>query len=91
MPRQLGQVGILAAVLLLVVCFGRLIVLDPHSNAIKPFAVASGVLVTPAFYLLLGVTLLRRTSEVDEWTDAGPRGAHRDRTPGSGRARGDRG
>jgi len=65
LPRLLGQVGILAAVLLLIVYFGRLIVLDPHSNAIKPFAVASGVLVTPAFYFLLGRTLLRLTRTVD--------------------------
>jgi hypothetical protein len=65
LPRLLGQVGMLAGVLLLVVYFGRLIVLDPHSNAIKPFAVAAGVLVTPAFYVLLGRALLHRTRPVD--------------------------
>jgi hypothetical protein len=61
-PRVVGQLALLAAVLLLVVYFGRLIVLNPKRPVIKWVAVVSGLLVNPAFYLAYGRSLLRRTS-----------------------------
>ena len=50
-PRIVGQLALLAAVLLLIVYFGRLIVLNPKRPLIKWVAVTSGLVVNPAFYL----------------------------------------
>ena len=59
-PRVVGQLALLAAVLLLVVYFGRLIVLNPKKPVIKWVAVVSGLLVNPAFYLAYARSLLTR-------------------------------
>jgi hypothetical protein len=59
LPRRLASLALVGAVLLLVVYVGRLTVLDPKTNVIRLTALASGLAVLPAFYLLLGWTLLR--------------------------------
>lgn len=59
-PRVVGQLALLAAVLLLVVYFGRLIVLNPKRPVIKWVAVVAGLAVNPAFYLAYARSLLRR-------------------------------
>ena len=59
-PRVVGQLALLAALLLLVVYFGRLIVLNPKRPVIKWVAVVSGLVVNPAFYLAYGRSLLTR-------------------------------
>jgi hypothetical protein len=60
-PRVVGQLALLAAVLLLVIYFGRLIVLNPKRPVIKWVAVVSGVLVNPAFYIAYARSLLARS------------------------------
>jgi hypothetical protein len=57
-PRLVGQLALLAAVLLLVVYFGRLTVLNPKRPVIKWVAVTSGLLVSPAFYLAYARSLV---------------------------------
>ena len=57
LPKLLWPTGGIAAVLLLVVYFGRLIALDPHRNFIRFSAVLSGLVVLPAFYLLVARAL----------------------------------
>ncbi|HEX2192656.1 MAG TPA: hypothetical protein VHH09_05640 [Acidimicrobiales bacterium] len=57
--RRLAWLALLGAALLLVVYVGRLTVLNPKTNVIRIAALASGIAVLPAFYLLLGWTLLR--------------------------------
>jgi hypothetical protein len=59
-PRIVGQIALLAAVLLLVVYFGRLIVLNPKKPVIKWVAVVSGLVVNPAFYFSYARSLLTR-------------------------------
>jgi hypothetical protein len=59
-PRSVGRLALLAAVLLLVVYFGRLIVLNPKRPAIKWVAVVSGLVVIPAFYVAYARALLTR-------------------------------
>jgi hypothetical protein len=61
-PRLVGQLALLAALLLLVVYFGRLIALNPKRPVIKWVAVVSGLLVNPAFYLAYARSLLTRHS-----------------------------
>jgi hypothetical protein len=58
LPRPLGLAGVLAAVLLQLVYLGRLITLDPNANVIRLSAVAAGLVVVPAFYLLAARSLL---------------------------------
>ncbi|HEX6710705.1 MAG TPA: hypothetical protein VF068_10290 [Rubrobacter sp.] len=58
-PRGLGNLGYVAAILLLALYVGRLIVLDPTSPLIAVPALLSGFIVNPLFYLWLGLTLLR--------------------------------
>lgn len=43
--------AVLAALCLIVVFVGRLAILNPKSNAVKPFAVASGLVLVPLTYL----------------------------------------
>ena len=59
-PRYVGRLALLAAVLLLIVYFGRLIVLNPKRPVIKWVAVVSGLVANPAFYLAYGRFLLTR-------------------------------
>jgi hypothetical protein len=60
LPRALAPVGGLATLLLLVVYFGRLIALDPNRNFIRFSAVLVGLIVVPAFYVLVARGLLGR-------------------------------
>jgi hypothetical protein len=69
-PRVVGQLALLAAALLLVVYFGRLIVLDPKRPVIKWVAVVSGLVVNPAFYLAYARSLLTRRERVPVDTGA---------------------
>jgi hypothetical protein len=59
LPRGLGYLGYVSAVLLLALYLGRLIVLDPTNPVILGPALLNGFLVNPIFYLWLGLTLLR--------------------------------
>jgi hypothetical protein len=59
LPRGLAFLGFVAAVLLVWVYIGRLVILDPKSPGVLPFAVVLGFVVNPAWYAWLGVTLLR--------------------------------
>ena len=59
-PRLVGRLALLAAALLLIVYFGRLIVLNPKRPVIKWVAVVSGLVVNPAFYLAYARSLLAR-------------------------------
>ena len=64
-PRVVGQIALFAAVLLLIVYFGRLIVLNPKKPVIKWVAVVSGLVVNPAFYLAYARSLLTRSGPTD--------------------------
>jgi hypothetical protein len=57
LPRLIGQLAVAAAVLLLILYFGRLIILDPKAYIIRVAALASGLVVSPAFYLAFGRSL----------------------------------
>ena len=58
-PRGLGYLAYASAALLLALYLGRLIVLDPTNPAILVPALLNGFLINPAFYLWLGLALLR--------------------------------
>ncbi|WIG59432.1 MAG: hypothetical protein OJF49_002179 [Ktedonobacterales bacterium] len=65
LPRGLGYLGYALGVLLILTYLGRLIVLDPASDAGKVFILApaalTGLIVNPIWYLWLGSALLRVT------------------------------
>jgi hypothetical protein len=48
-PPRLGYLGYVAAILLLILYFGRLTVLDPRSPVIAVPAILSGFLINPAW------------------------------------------
>jgi hypothetical protein len=58
-PKGLGYLAYLSAVLLLALYLGRLIFLDPTSPVILVPALLNGFLVSPVFYVWLGLALLR--------------------------------
>jgi hypothetical protein len=58
LPRSLGYLAYLSALLLVVLYLGRLIIVDPSSPVILVPALLSGFVVNPAFYILLGLALL---------------------------------
>ena len=60
LPENLAGLGALVGVLLIVVYLGRLIVLTPTSPLVAVPAAATGLLLSPAFYIWLGVELRRR-------------------------------
>jgi hypothetical protein len=62
LPRRFAQLGLVAGGLLVWVYVGRLVILDPKSAGVLPFAVVLGFLVNPAWYAWLGLTLLRPPS-----------------------------
>ncbi len=64
-PRRLAGLGALAGVLLVAVYLGRLIILDPNNGFLLSAAVVSGFVVTPAWFALAGVDLLRNASDGD--------------------------
>lgn len=57
-PAVVARLALLAGVLLLVLYFGRLTVLNPKTNVIKATALVQGLVVSPAFFLGLGRSLL---------------------------------
>ncbi|MBI2912170.1 MAG: hypothetical protein HYY05_08500 [Chloroflexi bacterium] len=62
LPRSLGYLGILSATLLLLLYLGRLTFLDATSPIILVPAVLEGFIVAPAWWIGLGLALLRRKS-----------------------------
>ena len=59
LPRSLGYLGYLSAVLLLVLYLGRLIILSPTSPIILGPALLNGFIVSPIWYIWLGRELIR--------------------------------
>jgi hypothetical protein len=60
-PRSLGYLGYLTAILFIVLYLGRLIVLNPANPIILVPVLLNGFIVSPLFYLWLGVVLWRGT------------------------------
>jgi hypothetical protein len=58
-PRRLGQLGYLAAALLVLLYLGRLIILNPKNPLLLVTAVLSGFVVNPIWYVWLGMELRR--------------------------------
>lgn len=59
LPRGLGYLGYLVAALQIVLYLGRLIVLEATNPVIVVPALLAGFIVTPIWYVWLGVSLLR--------------------------------
>jgi len=59
LPRSLGYLGFLSAILMIVLYLGRLIILQATSLAIVIPALLEGFLVNPIWYIWLGRTLMR--------------------------------
>jgi hypothetical protein len=59
LPVRLGQLGMVAGVLLVLIYLGRLIILDPENPFLLTVAVLSGVIVNPLWFGWLGMTLRR--------------------------------
>jgi hypothetical protein len=59
LARRVGVVGAVAGVLLIVVYLGRMIILDAKNPVVLGSAVLLGFLVSPAFYVLVGLDLRR--------------------------------
>lgn len=59
-PRALSYLGYIAAVLLVILYLGRLIILDPANPFIVLPALLSGFVFNPVWYLWLGILYLRR-------------------------------
>lgn len=64
LPRNLGYLGYLSALLLLVLYLGRLIVLSPASPIILIPALVNGFVVNPIWYIWLGISFLRGHSRL---------------------------
>src|SRR5262245_3279540 len=60
-PKNLGYLGYLAAVLLMLLYLARLIVLDATSLIVVVPALLAGFIVNPIFYIWLGLSLGRAT------------------------------
>ena len=60
LPANLAGLGAVVGVLLIVVYLGRLIVLTPTNPLVAVPAAATGLLLSPAFYIWLGMELRRR-------------------------------
>ncbi|HLG68948.1 MAG TPA: hypothetical protein VK009_00845 [Chloroflexota bacterium] len=58
--RGLGWLGILSGILLLLIYLARLVILDAAHPAVLVPALIEGFLVSPVWYLWLGVSLLQR-------------------------------
>jgi hypothetical protein len=58
-PKGLGYLGYAVAILFVVLYLGRLIILDPTQPVVTAAAVLSGFIITPIWYIWLGVVLLR--------------------------------
>jgi len=59
-PRNLALLGAVVGVLLIVVYLGRLIILTPTNPVVAAAAGITGLILSPAFYIWLGVELRRR-------------------------------
>ncbi|MCC7354898.1 MAG: hypothetical protein IT330_14230 [Anaerolineae bacterium] len=59
LPRGLGTLGYLLAILLVIVYLGRLIVLAPTNPVLLVPAALTGFIVNPLWYVWLGLTLWR--------------------------------
>lgn len=66
LPRGLGYLAYLSALLLVVLYFGRLIIVVPSSPVIVVPALLSGFVVNPALYILLGFALLSGRTDPTE-------------------------
>jgi hypothetical protein len=66
-PRAIGYLGLLSAVLLVILYWGRLVVLDPANPIVLLPALLNGFIVSPLFYLGIGVSLLQRTATAPTW------------------------
>lgn len=62
LPKALGYLGYLLGVLLMLVYLGRLIILSPSNPALLGAAGLTGFIVSPLWYIWLGVTLWRGQS-----------------------------
>ncbi|HLE88603.1 MAG TPA: hypothetical protein VI733_00955 [Candidatus Limnocylindria bacterium] len=60
LPRNLAGLGMGVGAVLIVVYLGRLIVLDPTNLLVAVPAAAAGLLLSPVFYIWLGLELRRR-------------------------------
>ena len=63
LPKSLGYVGYLLAVLLLVIYLARLIILDPGNLAVLIPAAVTGFIVNPVWNIWAGLSLLRNRTE----------------------------
>jgi hypothetical protein len=59
LPANLAALGMTVGVLLIVVYLGRLIVLDPTNPLVAAPAALTGLVLSPAFYIWLGLELRR--------------------------------
>jgi hypothetical protein len=71
LPRGVAYVGIASGLLLLVVYFGRLIVLDPKEPWLLASAVAVGFVLNPIWYVWVGLTFWRG-ERLPRYASAGP-------------------
>ena len=62
LPRSLGYLGILSAILMIILYLGRLIILQATNLAIVIPALLEGFIVNPAWYIWLGMRLMREPS-----------------------------
>jgi hypothetical protein len=79
LPVGLGYLAFVAAALLVYVYIGRLVILNPKSPGVLPFAVIAGFLVNPAWFVWLGVVLRRSPyppliAEITSTREPGPSG-----------------
>jgi hypothetical protein len=62
LPKGLGYLGYLLAVLLILIYLARLIILDATSLLVLGPALLAGFIVSPAWYIWLGATLWRKSA-----------------------------
>jgi hypothetical protein len=61
LPKGLGTLGYVLAVLLVVIYLGRLIILSPSNPVVAVLIVVTGFVVNPAWYIWLGLALRRHS------------------------------
>ncbi len=59
LPSNMAALGMLVGVLLVIIYLGRLIILTPTNPLVAIPAAATGFLLSPAFYIWLGMELRR--------------------------------
>ena len=60
LPRGLATLGMVVGLLLVVVYLGRLIILTPTNPVVAAAAGLTGLILSPAFYIWVGIELRRR-------------------------------